>query len=244
MSEVELLVRGDMVGDRLLVTPEKVRRARELFGLIGAKLEPGTVLAVAGPSGSGKSETASLIGTWAIQGGQRAYVLSCDNYAILPPRDNESKRKELYDQQGREALTSYLGSPREILFDRLESIVDGFRSRRSHLDLRFMDVEANRVLAEAKTTDFADIDVLIMEGTWSGKVEGAHLRLFIDASPEKTLEHRQRRGRDPLTPFGEVVLRIEYEKLIRLSEKAHFFCSEEGEIRLPSTERTTGRRSK
>ena len=230
--QYELLVKGDMVGDVILINPEKLQRAEEIFKFIEPKLQgkQKQVIAVAGPSGSGKSETASLLATMFQKKGKKSYVISCDNYAIRPPRDNEKHREELYEEGREDSLERYLGQSDEILFSRLSSLVESFKDGGEELQLRFIDNPNNVILHEEKAVDFSGIEVLVLEGTWSCKVTEAHFRLFLETDYKATLAHREARGRDPLTPFGETVLAIEQAKLNDLKRDADFVVDIEGKV--------------
>ena len=233
--EYELLVKGDMVGDVILITPEKLQRAEEIFKFLEPKVqgECKQVIAVGGPSGSGKSETASLLATMFQKSGKKSYVLSCDNYAKKAPRDNEKFREELYEKGEEESLRGFLGEEEEILFSRLANIVKGFKDGAEKLSLRFIDNPNNVILHEEKETDFSQVDVLVLEGTWSAKMVEANFRIFLETDYKATLAHREARGRDPLTPFGETVLAIEQSKLNDLKRDVDFVFDTEGKLVKP-----------
>ncbi|MFC1744747.1 adenylylsulfate kinase [Candidatus Riflebacteria bacterium] len=226
----QLLVKGDMPGDAIAISPLHIQRAEKLFPGLQNRLKEKSTIAVCGPSGSGKSETASLLGTMCIKSGMKSYVLSCDNYAIRPPRDNENYRRELFDSGAEKALKDYLGTKNEILFNRLEQIVSDFKGQKNEIQLRFMDNRQNRIANEAKSLDFSRTDILFLEGTWSGLIENIDLIIFIEADPAKTLAHRRKRGRDPLDSFGEIVLALEQKKLLNIRKRAHLVVTGEEEI--------------
>jgi alpha-galactosidase len=182
------------------------------------KLPPKSVVAICGPSGSGKSEIASLIGTYFIKRSRPSYVLSCDNYPWRPPRANDKHRERIHAAQGAAGLEEYLGTPNEIDFDRIAEIVHSFRDAATEIPLRIMDTVTHRVLDDWRPVSFKEVDVLVLEGTWSGLVEGTNLRVFLNTNFAETLEHRRKRARDPITPFGELVLGIEQKKLERIRD--------------------------
>ena len=57
----------------------------------------------------------------------------------------------------------------------------------------------------------AQRDVIIAEGTYTGFLEHADIRAFIDRDYRQTKKARLRRGRDPDVAFLEQVLAIEHE---------------------------------
>ena len=227
----DLLVYGDMLGDRIVVEPNHRRRADAIYATLTAEpLPERLVVAVFGPSGSGKSEIASLVGSQFVRDGHPAYILSADNYPHRPPRDNERYREELFAARGDQGLQEYLGSTDEIDFDRLAAIVDAFKRGAPTLSLRIMNNPENRVEDNDLRLDAEGLEVLVLEGTWSARVAGVDKRVFLDTNFEQTLDHRRRRARDPLSEFGERVLRIEQRGLTKLRNDAELVVALDGSI--------------
>ena len=219
MTGMGFLVKGDMFGDKIVIGDHHVLCANCIYKTIRQRMVPKYVISVCGGSGSGKSEIASLLGTYCIRDGLSAYVLSCDNYPKLPPRDNEARREELFMTGGYQALEEYLGTEEEINFERLSGIVHDFLAGKDSVSLRIIDNPGNRIYDDNYRLEVSDIQVLILEGTWSGLIEDVSLRVFLDVPLEITLEHRRLRGRDPLTAIGETVVQVERFKLDRFREE-------------------------
>ena len=229
-TQVEVLVRGDMVGDKPLIGPSHTLRAATLYPALRT-LKEKSVVAICGPSGSGKSEIASLLGTAFIRDGRPAYVLSCDNYPWRPPRSNDAHRVALFESQQDKGLVDYLGTNNEIDFPRLAQLIADFKAGASELQLRIMDTTNHYVHDDRRILDASKIDVLVLEGTWSGTIPGADAKVFLETNFHETLEHRRKRARDPITPFGEKVLGIEQEKLERIKQSCNFVIDVEGKLR-------------
>jgi alpha-galactosidase len=226
----ELRIWGDMFGDKIVIGDGHTRQVEALFPKV-LSLPKKSVITVGGPSGSGKSEIGSLLGTCFINANRNTYVISCDNYPHRPPRINDQRRAELYKQGGEAALVDYLGTPNEIDFSRMNQLIADFKSGASELNLRIMDCKNNCVADDNRTLDVSEIEILVLEGTWSALVEDVDVRIFLDSDFKKTLEHRKKRARDPLTPFGETVLTIEQKKLERIRDtRADIVINPEAEI--------------
>jgi uridine kinase len=208
---------GDMVGDRPLITEHHHALADALMPYVFRSVngKEKAVVAVAGPSGSGKSETASLIAGALTKLGMPAYTLSCDNYPHKPPRTNEKYREELFSQGGSAYLKDYLGTQNEINFARMAQLVADFKTGETTLSLRIMDNPGNYVLDDNRELDCRKLRVLVMEGTWSNLVDGPSIKVFLYATPEETLAHRNARGRDPGndTEVLRAILAIEQARL-------------------------------
>jgi alpha-galactosidase len=221
-AKIEVLIQGDMVGDKPLIGESHIKRANALFPVL-QKMAAGKdkfVVAIGGESGSGKSETSALIGTRFIQSGSPAYVLSCDNYPHRPPRMNDAHRVEIFEEQKENGLREYLGTENEIDFPRLGQLVAAFKRGEPTLSLRIMNAAEHYVQENDRVLDVSNIKVLVLEGTWSHFVPGADARVYLETNFRETLEHRKARARDPITPFTEMVLQIEHAKLEPVFQRA------------------------
>ncbi len=229
-SQIEVLVHGDMVGDKPLIGPTHTLRAATLYPQLRA-LGKKSVIAICGPSGSGKSEIAALLGTAFIRDGRPSYVLSCDNYPWRPPRSNDAHRVALFEAQADKGLIDYLGTNNEIDFPRIAKLVADFKAGASELQLRIMDTTNHHVHDDKRQLDTSKIDILVLEGTWSGTIPGTDAKVFLETNFQETLEHRRKRARDPITPFGEKVLGIEQNKLEKIKETCHYVIDVQGKLR-------------
>jgi alpha-galactosidase len=165
------------------------------------------------------------------RGEQKAYVISCDNYPHRPPRDNDANRVKLHETGGEAALQDYLGTQNEIDFARLGQLIADFKAGEPQLSLRIMDAKNHVVHEDPKVLDVSPIQVIVLEGTWSNLVPNVDARIFLDTNFEETRAHREKRARDPMSPFTEMVLNIEQGKLNEIRERANFVINLDGEIR-------------
>lgn len=225
---------GDMIGDTPVIEERHHAIAEKVFERIQDRVrsQEKFVIAVGGLSGSGKSEVGALLADKAEQLGKGVYVLSCDNYPHKVPRDNERYRRELYAKEGEDGLRRYLGTQEETDLDRLAQIVKDFKGGADTVMLRIIDNPGNTVAFDAKPLDVSEIHFLVLEGSWSNHVEGVDFRFAIYAKPEETLEHRRKRGRDPLDEVSEQVLFVEGGKLeVIYNERADLVITRDGEVR-------------
>lgn len=103
---------GDMPGDSVRVAETHLRKAEAalkglaepLGSLLDSRENHRAVIAVAGGSGVGKSETASVLAELLNRAGLRTYVLSGDNYPHRIPRDNDLERLRVFRSAGLRAL--------------------------------------------------------------------------------------------------------------------------------------------
>ena len=99
---------GDMPGDRVSIGPAHVAKAHVLLPMLAGELLPAVtanpsgraVVAVAGGSGVGKSEIASLLSFFLRSAGVGAYTLSGDNYPRRIPVANDAERLRVFRDGG------------------------------------------------------------------------------------------------------------------------------------------------
>ncbi len=99
---------GDMPGDKVRIGPSHVAKANAIFPALAEELLPvlrenqssRAVIAVAGGSGVGKSEIASVLSYLLRSTGVGSYTLSGDNYVRRIPEQNDAERLRLFREQG------------------------------------------------------------------------------------------------------------------------------------------------
>lgn len=139
---------------------------------------------------------------------------------------------QTYLDAGRQGLTEYLGTEREINFPELTGILAQFKSGAEKIWLKRMGRELSEIWYEQ--VDFTDTNVLIIEWTHgnSDHYQGVDIPILLNSTPEETLAHRKARNRDGAidSPFTTLVLAIEQEKLQQQAKKARLIVSKEGQL--------------
>jgi len=103
---------GDMPGDQVSIAPSHITKAARLFPMLVEQLvsvldvsgAQRAVVAVAGGSGVGKSEIASLVSFHLRALGVGCYTLSGDNYPRRIPAHNDAERLRVFRQGGLRGL--------------------------------------------------------------------------------------------------------------------------------------------
>ena len=138
----------------------------------------------------------------------------------------------IYQNEGKKALSGYLGSEKELNFAELSGIIQQFKTGAQALYLKRMgrtplDLWYDRV-------DFSDKHVLIIEWTHgnSDRYVGVDIPILLNSTPQETLEHRRSRNRDGAvdSPFTTMVLEIEQRQLESQAHKAQIIVSKQGEV--------------
>lgn len=176
------------------------------FGLLGGGRR---VIGIAGESGSGKSVTAKCLAEELARAGIPTAVIHQDDYFHLPPRANHENR----------CLDLSNVGPHEVNLGLVQSHIDAFRAGRGDVTAPLVDYPSDRMLTQR--FDFADSQVLIVEGTYVLSLPNIDTRIFLRATHEETRQIRRARNRDIDAPVVEHVLAIEHEIIaqqIRLAD--------------------------
>ncbi|MBQ6559965.1 MAG: hypothetical protein IJL85_03950 [Erysipelotrichaceae bacterium] len=154
-----------------------------------------------------------------------------------PAKVNEYPWLSAYQKAGREALSHYLGTPKEQDYEQLNAILEAFRNAQEKIYLKRMGrTEEERWYDEI---DFSDTDVLIIEWTHGGNkdLHGVDIPILLNSTPEETREHRRLRARDGKTDsaFTTMVLEIEQAELMERAKTAKIILSKSGDFLDPET---------
>jgi uridine kinase len=203
-------------GDVLVIEEQHRRAAAEIaVALEGAIRIAGRryVMAVAGESGSGKSEVANALADRLRQDGIPSVVLGQDDYFALPPRSNDARRR---------TDPEWLGPDVEVRMDLLQANVDAARGGAAAIDKPVVDYDADSIANE--TVRLEGVEVVIVEGTYVSLLRHIDCRVFIDRSRLDTLEHRRKRnrGREVHDPFVEGLLATEHKIIAGHRQLADF----------------------
>ncbi|MGV8153245.1 MAG: hypothetical protein ACLKAO_02945 [Alkaliphilus sp.] len=137
-----------------------------------------------------------------------------------------------YQNEGKKGLRNYLGTKKEIEFERINGIIDEFKEGYSEIYLKRMGRTRDALYYEY--VDFSSIDVLIIEWTHGNNINliGVDIPILLNSTPEETLAHRKKRNRDGKTDsaFTTTVLQLEQELLISQSKKAKFILTKSGDL--------------
>lgn len=191
---------------------KKHRRAGKMLAdKIAEDLHPKYIVAISGENRTGKSAIAHSLGTKLKKKGIVAKVIHMANYYFLPPAERDLKRREKgLDSVGFD----------EIDWKLVQKNISDFRhDKTSTLPLR--DAINNHI--DELKTNFKGIDVLIIDGLYSIRIEETDLRVFIENTFKEVISE------DPLpveeTPdaWKKQIYCREHALVKSLKSKANFF---------------------
>ena len=178
-------------------------------------------ITVSGESGSGKSETGKAIADELEKHGVKSVLLGQDDYFVLPPKSNDSRRRE--DPE-------WLGPHVEVKMDVLEqNLIDAIDGK-NEIIKPLIDYNQNSV--EDETISLEGIHVVIAEGTYTALLRNVDTKVFIARNRIDTLEHRQKRNRGTEVgdPFIEQVLITEHKIIAGHGQLADFLITKDYEV--------------
>ena len=178
-------------------------------------------ITVSGESGSGKSETGKAIADELEKHGIKSVLLGQDDYFVLPPKSNDSRRRE--DPE-------WLGPHVEVKMDVLEqNLIDAIDGK-NEIIKPLIDYNQNSV--EDETISLDGIHVVIAEGTYTALLRNVDTKVFIARNRIDTLEHRQKRNRGTEVgdPFIEQVLITEHKIIAGHGQLADFLITKDYEV--------------
>ncbi|MDD3079450.1 MAG: hypothetical protein PHH37_10150 [Paludibacter sp.] len=179
------------------------------------------VVALAGESGCGKTETSKELTNALTEAGIRSLVLGQDNYFYLPPAANDAKRK---------SDKTWLGPRKEVDLQLLDNIIVAAKNGAEELAVQFIDYASGKMTVDEVKMN--GIKVIIVEGTYTMLLKHVDVRIFIDADYHDTLPYRikRNRGNEVRDPFVENILETEHKIIAGHRFLADFVISKDYEV--------------
>ncbi|MBU3112096.1 hypothetical protein [Clostridium lacusfryxellense] len=213
-----------MKGDIIVLEEHHIKAASIIVPEIIPKIKNKATrytITVSGESGSGKSETGKAIVDELQKYGIKSVLLGQDDYFYLPPKSNDSKRKE--DPE-------WLGPHKEVDFKVLENNLKDAISGKSEIIKPLIDYDANSI--EDQVISLDGINVVIAEGTYTSLLKNVDTKVFIARSRLDTLEHRKKRnrGNEVNDLFIENILETEHKIIAGHVQLADFVITKEYDV--------------
>jgi len=191
-----------MIGDKLVLKRAHYEVARRLIVILQSQImkNPGKfVIAIAGESGSGKSEIATVLARLLNKKGITSIIIQQDDYFIYPPKTNERMRRENMDLVGTAEVHL------SLLDLHLNEIIEG----RTEIIKPLVVFDEDQITD--KKLNLAGIKVIIVDGTYSMLLKNVHMRIFIDRTYLDTREIRKYRAREKQDAYLEKILGLEHQ---------------------------------
>jgi uridine kinase len=190
-----------MIHDIIKIKPHHYETAKQILPYLLPEMLASNekfCISIAGESGSGKSVAAICLRELLSQEGIRTLAFHQDDYFYYPPVSNHQKRVE---------NIGWVGT-NEVNFPLLQAHVDAFKAGISIVEKPLVHYKDN--LIHQETITLSNVQVLIVEGTYTSLLESLDKRIFMSRNYHETYEQRMSRGRDIMNEFVEQVLEIEH----------------------------------
>ena len=198
-----------MLGDVLLIAEKHRLAGEQIIDEILKKKKVRFIVAISGESGSGKTELAHVIAKGLRKHGIVAKPMHIDNYYRILPLERTAWRQ----QHGIESVVGY----DEYDWDKIYQNIDDFKSGRQS-SMPCVDLVTEQV--DTLTTDFRDIDMLIIDGLYAIRTEGVDMRVFIELTFHDTKKAQLVRGKEPQNEYRMAVLEQEHRMVQDLKSTA------------------------
>lgn len=203
-----------MIGDVLLISEKHTRAASRVAEIIKQKEFEKHVIAIAGESGTGKSEIAHELRRLLKKEGYRVKILHGDNYYKVLP----GERTEWREKNGVKSI-----GENEYDWGTLNRNIEDFRKGKKSI-LPFLDLYTNQ--EDRLITNFKYINLLILEGLYCLRAP-ADLKVFIDLTYKETRKAQVLRGKEPQTKFRAKVLEREHQIIQSHRPLANLFITKD-----------------
>jgi len=208
-----------MLGDVLLIEDKHRNAGEVIIQKILERKKDKFIIAISGESGSGKSELAHVIAKGLRKHGIMAKPIHIDNYYRIHPLERTEWRKK----NGIENVVGY----GEYDWNAIYRNIDDFKNNRKST-MPCVDLVTEQI--DQLTTDFNVIDMLVIDGLYAIKTDGADLRVFLELTYHETKKAQVVRGKEPQNEYRMAVLEQEHRMVQALKPKADILISKEYEV--------------
>ena len=210
-----------MIGDKLIIKDKHRQAADQIVERILPDLGSCRriyTIAIAGESGSGKSETGQAVADALIRRGFATLVLQQDDYFVHPPKTNDRTRRQDIGWVGMQ----------EVRLDLLDEHLQQARSGAEAIVKPLVVYGEDRIVEE--TVSLQGIAAVVAEGTYTTVLENIDTRVFIDLTYLETLQSRLERAREAQDDFLGQVLEIEHRVISAQKSRADYLVDKQYQV--------------
>jgi uridine kinase len=200
-----------MLNDILIITKAHEKAARTIFDKVMEERREKYIITITGEVGVGKCEVSHVLGKLLKEEGILVKIIHMDDYYKIPPAmRTEWRKKHGIRRVGYE----------EYNWKMINHNLDDFRNNRIS-ELPSVDLMNDHV--DKFITNFDQINLLIINGLYSIKIDSADLKVFIELTYKDTFDEQKATGKEPLDEFRLKVLQREHEVIQTLKSEADFY---------------------
>ena len=200
-----------MLNDVVTIEKKHTNAATTLFDRVIRDRKSKFIVAISGEVGTGKCEIAHELGRLLIESGISVKLLHLDNYYHIPPLERMEWRKK----NGLEKI-----GYDEYDWNTVNRNIDDFRMN-THSVMPVVDLFTQKV--DHLHTDFNGIEMLIIAGLYSIRINQSDLRVFIELTYEDTWDEQALTHKEVMDDFRMEVLKQEHKAVQSLKPLADFY---------------------
>jgi uridine kinase len=174
-------------------------------------MKPKFIITIGGEVGSGKSTLAYALAHKLKKQGIRSKIIDLDDFYKIPPL----QRKEWRRAKGIESV-----GPSEYNWGKIIHVINDFYENQKSV-MPCVDLITDYV--DEITTNFEDVNVIILNGLYATKIEQADLRIFIELTYDETKEAQIFGDKEEMTAFRKQILEREHEMVQGLKKGCDLF---------------------
>ncbi|MCF6341844.1 MAG: hypothetical protein L3J31_03440 [Bacteroidales bacterium] len=198
-----------MLEDVLLIKEKHRQAAAEIVKEILKRKHPKFIVAISGESGSGKSELTHVVAKEMRKHGIFAKPVHIDNFYNTLPLERTAWRIE-------NGIEKVVG-PGEYKWGEIDRVISDFINS-CQSSMPCVDLVTEQV--DTLTTDFKNIDMLIIDGLYAIKTKGIDLAVFVELTFHETKKAQKDRGKEPQNEYRMRVLEQEHRQALAIKHKA------------------------
>jgi len=195
----------------ITITSKHHAAAEIIFNKVIEDRTPKYIITVTGEVGTGKSTVSLLLAKLLKEQGIRVKIMDLDNYYKIAPLERKIWRKK--NGINKVGLDEYN-------WDKIYKNIQDFKNDRK-ATMPLVDMMTDYV--DELTTDFKDVDFLIIKGLYSIKCKESKLKVFIELSYEEAINRNLYIPMEITDDFRIQVLKKEQEVVQKLKKDADFF---------------------
>lgn len=200
-----------MLNDIVILTKKHEDAALTIYNRVKSDLSNKYIITISGEVASGKCEISVALARLFRKDGIKCKILQMDDYYKVPPEERTHWRMK----HGIESV-----GYNEYDWHRIRhNIIDFKNSKKASLPC----VDLITLQVDELITDFAGIDMLIINGLYSVKIQEANLKVFVELTYKETLEQQIAEKKEELDEFRMKVLEREHRVVQSLKPEADFY---------------------
>lgn len=200
-----------MKEDVLFINNKHEATAEMILEKVMAEKKEKYIIAISGESESGKSEISHCLGRLLRKKEIKTKIVNMDSFYKIPAEE----RREWRQLHGVESI-----GYEEYDWKAIDKVILDFQEGNKSI-MPFYDVISRQM--DTLTTDFSDIDILIINGLYSIKAKGVILKVFVEVCFEDTKDVQQKKEMETMDEWRLVELNREHEVILTLKDEANFF---------------------